>query len=51
MASITRRRFLRDAAAGATVVGVGGLQPLAHAQAVLPDPASSGIEHIVVVMS
>src|ERR1700678_2085048 len=51
--SVNRRDFLRRAAAGmASAAAFAGKSSLASAQtaAALPDPADSGIEHIVVVM-
>jgi phospholipase C len=49
---ISRRRFLRGAAATGGVAALAGLGPLERAfgQSVLPSPEASGIEHIVVVM-
>jgi phospholipase C len=51
--SVNRRDFLRRAAAGmASAAALAGKSSLVSAQtaAALPDPADSGIEHIVVVM-
>ena len=49
---ISRRRFLRGAAATGGVAALAGLGPLERAfgQSLLPSPEASGIEHIVVVM-
>jgi phospholipase C len=49
--TITRRRFLGTVAAAGTAAGAaaGPFSRLLHAEA-LPNPAASGIEHIVVVM-
>jgi phospholipase C len=53
---LNRRRFLTTAAllgAGATLGGSAGarlLEPAAAAATALPDPAASGIDHVVVVM-
>lgn len=50
---ISRRRFIRDAATGVGAMAIGGRAlagEWAFAQSLLPDPAASGIEHIVVVM-
>jgi phospholipase C len=49
--TITRRRFLGTLAAAGTAAGAaaGPFSRLLHAEA-LPNPAASGIEHIVVVM-
>jgi hypothetical protein len=47
--SVTRRQFLRDVAAGAGALGVVGLEGIGSGQT-LPEPAVSGIEHVVVVM-
>src|SRR5688572_25367173 len=53
MVQITRRRFLRSAAATGSVAALGGLGSIERAFAQnlpLPSPDASGIEHIVVVM-
>lgn len=47
--SLRRREFLRAAAVAAAGVASRRVR-LAHAQPALPDPATSGIDHIVVVM-
>jgi phospholipase C len=51
-AYISRRRFLRGAAATGGVAALTGLGPLERAfgQNLLPSPEASGIDHIVVVM-
>ena len=51
MVQITRRRFLRGAAATGSVAALGGLGSIERAFAQnlpLPSPEVSGIEHIVV---
>ena len=50
--SISRRKFLGNMAAAGTVAGVAGgpMSKLLQAAQPLPAPASSGIEHIIVVM-
>ena len=49
--SVNRRDFLRRAAGMASAAAWAGKSSLVSAQtAALPDPADSGIEHIVVVM-
>jgi phospholipase C len=50
---LSRRRFLRHAAAAGSVLGVGGLSSVERAfsqGAALPDPQASGIDHVVVLM-
>lgn len=50
--SISRRHLLAGAGAalGATALGLPDSSPAAGASTILPDPAHSGIEHVVVVM-
>jgi phospholipase C len=50
---ISRRRFIRQAAAGAGAMALGSRAlpgQLAFGRALLPEPQDSGIEHVIVVM-
>ena len=48
--NVSRRRFLGTAAGAAGAVALGGADVLLDAQARLPRPQRSGIDHVVVVM-
>jgi phospholipase C len=48
--SVSRRTFLKGAAALTGALSLGGKELIAQTELVLPEPSASGIEHIVVVM-